>query len=308
MRASWRGALGCLPAAQAGRRQRRADAPDRRTVHCLALSRLAPDNGDAARGGHVCEPEARPAADASDGIAALGPKPRTSKPAHGHKVYPCLLRNLTIERANHVWAADITSIRSGAESTGRRARCLRGGCRTRWTFRSVWRRSRSASEVRQAGDFQHRPRLAVHIGGPGVDMPALSQGRNETAIGTIELAPIDRAYATPRFQWRGCVPSSIEVFLRLTAAEPSRRSHGTSRAGAKVSSRPSDVGRRIREAYEVGVYVGEARARLELESLGLDRRFSSRRARKPSRASRKNATVGSLQLHSNPCRFISIIQ
>jgi putative transposase len=42
------------------------------------------------------------------GIAALGPKPRTSKPVHGHKIYPYLLRNLTIERANHVWAADIT--------------------------------------------------------------------------------------------------------------------------------------------------------------------------------------------------------
>src|SRR5882757_7086380 len=68
MRASWGGALGRLPAAQAGQRQRRrAEAPDRRTVHCLALSRLAPDDGDAARGGRVCEPEARPAADASDG-------------------------------------------------------------------------------------------------------------------------------------------------------------------------------------------------------------------------------------------------
>ena len=42
------------------------------------------------------------------GIAALGPKPRTSKPALGHKIYPHLLRNLTIERANHVWAADIS--------------------------------------------------------------------------------------------------------------------------------------------------------------------------------------------------------
>jgi putative transposase len=42
------------------------------------------------------------------GIAALGPKPRTSKPAPGHKIYPYLLRNLTIERANHVWAADIS--------------------------------------------------------------------------------------------------------------------------------------------------------------------------------------------------------
>ena len=34
------------------------------------------------------------------GIAALGPRPRTSKPAHDRKIYPYLLRNLTIERAN----------------------------------------------------------------------------------------------------------------------------------------------------------------------------------------------------------------
>ena len=40
-------------------------------------------------------------------------KPRTSKPAHGHKIYPYLLRNLTIERANHVWAADIPYIPIG---------------------------------------------------------------------------------------------------------------------------------------------------------------------------------------------------
>jgi putative transposase len=47
------------------------------------------------------------------GIAAIGSKPRTSKPALGHKIYPYLLRNLTIERANHVWAADITYIPIG---------------------------------------------------------------------------------------------------------------------------------------------------------------------------------------------------
>jgi len=47
------------------------------------------------------------------GIAALGPKPRTSKPAAGHRVYPYLLRGVTIERANHVWAADITYIPIG---------------------------------------------------------------------------------------------------------------------------------------------------------------------------------------------------
>ena len=42
------------------------------------------------------------------GIAALGPKPRTTKPAPGHKIYPYLLRGAAIERANHVWAADIS--------------------------------------------------------------------------------------------------------------------------------------------------------------------------------------------------------
>lgn len=47
------------------------------------------------------------------GIAALGPKPRTTKPAPGHKIFPYLLRDLVIERANHVWAADITYVPVG---------------------------------------------------------------------------------------------------------------------------------------------------------------------------------------------------
>ena len=47
------------------------------------------------------------------GIAALGPKPCTSKPAPGHRIYPYLLRNLAVERQNQVWAADITYIPIG---------------------------------------------------------------------------------------------------------------------------------------------------------------------------------------------------
>jgi putative transposase len=41
-------------------------------------------------------------------IAALGPKPRTSKATPGHRIYPYLLCDVTIEHANHVWAADIS--------------------------------------------------------------------------------------------------------------------------------------------------------------------------------------------------------
>jgi putative transposase len=47
------------------------------------------------------------------GIAALGPKPRTSRPAPGHRIFPYLLRNMAIDRPNQVWAADITYIPIG---------------------------------------------------------------------------------------------------------------------------------------------------------------------------------------------------
>jgi putative transposase len=47
------------------------------------------------------------------GIAALGPKPRTTRPAPGHKIFPYLLRNLAIEQPNQVWAADITYVPIG---------------------------------------------------------------------------------------------------------------------------------------------------------------------------------------------------
>jgi len=42
------------------------------------------------------------------GIEAVYPKPRTSRPHPQHRIYPYLLRDLTIERPNQVWAADIT--------------------------------------------------------------------------------------------------------------------------------------------------------------------------------------------------------
>ena len=42
------------------------------------------------------------------GIHAIYRPPRTSLPAPGHKIYPYLLKDLAIERPNHVWSADIT--------------------------------------------------------------------------------------------------------------------------------------------------------------------------------------------------------
>lgn len=44
------------------------------------------------------------------GIQALYRRPNTSKPTPGHKIYPYLLRKLTVTRPNQVWAMDITYI------------------------------------------------------------------------------------------------------------------------------------------------------------------------------------------------------
>ena len=44
------------------------------------------------------------------GIEALAPQPGTSQAAPGHKVYPYLLRKLSITRSNQVWALDTTYV------------------------------------------------------------------------------------------------------------------------------------------------------------------------------------------------------
>ena len=77
----------------------------------LGSRRMAADAVDAEGAG---EPQAGAAADAPDGDrGARAEATNTSKPAPGHKIYPYLLRGMTIDRANQVWAADITYIPIG---------------------------------------------------------------------------------------------------------------------------------------------------------------------------------------------------
>jgi putative transposase len=45
------------------------------------------------------------------GLEAVYPKPKLSQPGEGHKIYPYLLRGVTVERVNQVWSTDITYIR-----------------------------------------------------------------------------------------------------------------------------------------------------------------------------------------------------
>jgi len=45
------------------------------------------------------------------GLQAICPQPKTSQPAPGHRVYPYLLRRVTVDWPDQVWSADITYIR-----------------------------------------------------------------------------------------------------------------------------------------------------------------------------------------------------
>ena len=120
------------------------------------------------------------------GIEALYRRPRTTKPEPGHKIYPYLLRGMTIARPNQVWAMDITPAFAGAGSTSRwnaassiwpwcsigsAVACCRGGCRSRWRRRSAskhWRMlwpvtaSRTSSTPTRARSSPARPSPACY--------------------------------------------------------------------------------------------------------------------------------------------------
>ena len=44
------------------------------------------------------------------GLEAIYPKPKLSAARAGHRIYPYLLRNVRIERADQVWSTDITYV------------------------------------------------------------------------------------------------------------------------------------------------------------------------------------------------------
>lgn len=76
------------------------------------------------------------------GIQAVYPRPRTSIPGDGHKIYPYLLKGLRIDQPNQVWATDISYIP------------LARGFMYLVAIIDWYSRN--------AGDFQHRPGRPVH--------------------------------------------------------------------------------------------------------------------------------------------------
>jgi putative transposase len=105
------------------------------------------------------------------GITAIYRAPKTSTPGgHEHRVYPYLLKNLMIERANRVWAADITYLPMAKcflylvaimECASRRVLAWRTS-NTLTTDFCVEALHEALIRLRDAGDLQHRPGQPVH--------------------------------------------------------------------------------------------------------------------------------------------------
>jgi len=104
------------------------------------------------------------------GIAALGPKPRTTKPAPGHRIFPYLLRDLVIDRPNPGVGGryHLRARRPRLPLSGRDPRLGEPGGAGLAAVEHDGRRvlprrpRRGAGALRQTGDLQHRPGQPVH--------------------------------------------------------------------------------------------------------------------------------------------------
>ena len=86
------------------------DAADRRAVPQDPVLREPTDGGRPEPPGGAGQSQAGPAAHEGHGIEALHPRPRTTIAAAGAKVYPYLLRDRVLTRADEVWSSDITYV------------------------------------------------------------------------------------------------------------------------------------------------------------------------------------------------------
>jgi len=89
------------------------------------------------------------------GITAIYRMPRTSQRHPAHRIYPYLLRQLTITRPNHVWAADIS------------APCRRGWRKTNhagWLLTGSWNAAPLGKETERKGaaKLRHVPTAGCH--------------------------------------------------------------------------------------------------------------------------------------------------
>ena len=190
------------------------------------------------------------------GIAALGPKPKTTKPAPGHKIFPYLLRDLgmTIDRPNQVWAADITYIPIGRGYLYLVA-IIPGSSPGTWASRAVlaWRLSNTmdvAFGERRHPDLHGRPRpldgQRLHRTAVAVAevRGRLSEGLRRRPRGAHRYYLVDRL-----LQWPTSSSSAGRPNPDGGVARGHHQHRGRQRRGHGPPARWPGVGRRCRVAH-----------------------------------------------------------
>ncbi len=87
------------------------DEAHRRAIHKNSVLWSTENDSMSAGPGNRYQSQEGHEADAEMGIQAVYPKPNLSKADSEHKIYPYLLRGLSINRSEQVWSSDITYIR-----------------------------------------------------------------------------------------------------------------------------------------------------------------------------------------------------
>ena len=154
------------------------------------------------------------------GLEAIYRRPRTSRPATDHRVYPYLLRDLAIERVNQVWAADITYIPMARGFLYLVAimglgQPLGGGLAAvqHARHRLLPRRSRGRAGTGSARHLQHRPRQPVHQPGLHRDARAPRHPHQHGRPRPLQRQYLRRATVAQR-QVRGGLPARLRQRCR----------------------------------------------------------------------------------------------
>ena len=163
------------------------------------------------------------------GLQAIYRAPRLSAPHPAHRVYPYLLKGLTIERANQVWCADITYIPV-------RCGCLSLVAIMDWASRHVlaWRLSNTLDDAlaRRRSSTPTRAASSRAAPSPGACRPPASRSRWTAGAG---------AWTTSLSS--GCgVRSNTRPSICMSSPTASRP--GASSASGSASTLPSGHTRR----------------------------------------------------------------
>ena len=205
------------------------------------------------------------------GIAALGPKPRTTKPAPGHTIYPYLLRDMVIDRVNqYLGSRHQCAAASGVRDGGRPpAIGLQEQVANHRKRRGSKARVVSVTEKAPRGvRWETGRRTTVNCRSSVESAQTTSKPVSDVAPGSVWTIP---AYGPDGVRHRGS--AILFQALTLNCGNLRRRwqAKGTSPQGEAESSDAPPRDGAARSSVETAVMAGERRGGVIRQAWGINR-------------------------------------